>query len=51
MTGRQMYKMLALLGCALTLSGCEGQLTVFGNIFCMGITCAMLWSTVHLDKN
>lgn len=50
MTGRTMYKMIALVGFALALSGCEGRMLVFGNMFFMGITCAMLWSTVNLKK-
>lgn len=43
---------LVLLAClALGLGGCDGEFFVFGNVAIMGITCAMLWSTVHLKKS
>lgn len=50
MTGRTMYKMWALAFVALTLSGCDGRMLVAGNVFFMGVTCAMLWSTINLKK-
>ena len=36
---------------AVGLSGCEGDIFLFGNMATMGVTCAMLWSTVHLKKD
>ncbi|WP_168211012.1 hypothetical protein [Persicimonas caeni] len=50
MTGRTMYKVWALALVALTLSACDGRALVAGNMFFMGITCAMLWSTINLKK-
>lgn len=45
-----MYKLWALALFALTMSGCEGRMMVFGNMFFMGIACAMLWSTINIKK-
>lgn len=51
MTQSRLIKFAILLTSAVCLSGCEGELLVFGNMATMGITCAMLWSTVHLKKD
>jgi hypothetical protein len=51
MTRKLLLKGSVLIAVALGLSGCEGDLLVFGNMATMGITCAMLWSTVHLKKD
>jgi hypothetical protein len=42
--------MLALALFALVLGGCEGRALLFGNVFFMGVTCVMLWSTINLKK-
>lgn len=50
MNSNQWIKLVILVYMALGLSGCEGEFFVFGNVATLGITCAMLWSTVHLKK-
>lgn len=45
-----MMKLATLLLFALAATGCDGQGFVFGNMFFMGVTCFMLWSTINLKK-
>lgn len=51
MKQRRLIYFAILITSALCLSGCKGELLVVGNMAAMGITCAMLWSTVHLKKD
>ena len=48
--GKKMARFALLIFAALALGGCEGQGFIFGNMFFMGITCAMLWSTINLKN-
>ncbi|TDP71934.1 hypothetical protein [Bradymonas sediminis] len=51
MTQSRLIKFAILLVSAICLSGCEGEFLVFGNMATMGITCAMLYSTVRVKKD
>lgn len=49
MSGRKMFKaILALIFFSMALSGCDGRVLVINNVFFMGVTCVMLWSTINL---
>lgn len=43
--------LLSLVFFALLVSGCESRVLVLGNVFAMGITCLMLWSTINIKKD
>lgn len=47
----RIFQLIIFSFLALGLSGCEGEIFVFGNMATMGVTCAMLWSTINLKKD
>ncbi len=49
MSGRNMSRaILALIFFSLALGGCDARVLVINNVFFMGVTCVMLWSTINL---
>jgi hypothetical protein len=45
-----MLKLSILLALALLTTGCDSQMLVAGNVFFLGVTCVMLWSTINLGS-